>query len=120
LAAAAGCAAGPASANGPPRSAEPSAAYHRAFEARKPEDPKLVWTPGNVALVASEIAPDVYAVYPDDAFHKNAAGIPVATSTGFVIGSNGVLLVDTMINRNLAEQLLALVKDAPTSRSGTR
>jgi glyoxylase-like metal-dependent hydrolase (beta-lactamase superfamily II) len=90
---------------------EPSAAYHHAAEARKPEDPKLVWTPAHVALVASEVAPNVFAVYPDDAATKNAAGIPAATSGGFIVGTKGVLIVDTMINRNLAEQLLALVKE---------
>lgn len=86
-------------------------AYRHAAEARKPEEPTLVWTPANVALVTREIAPGVFAVYPDDAARKNAAGIPAATSGGFVIGDKGVLLVDTMINRDLAEQLLALVKE---------
>jgi len=93
------------------RGPEPSAAYRHAVEARRPEDPTLVWTPAHVALVASEISPNVFAVYPDDAAEKNAAGVPVATSGGFVIGTNGVLLVDTMINRDLAAQLLALVKE---------
>jgi glyoxylase-like metal-dependent hydrolase (beta-lactamase superfamily II) len=90
---------------------ESSVAYRHAAEARKAEDPTLVWTPAQVALVARELAPGVFAVYPDDAAPKNAAGVPVATSGGFVIGANGVLLVDTMINRALAEQLLALVRE---------
>lgn len=90
---------------------EASAAYRRAAQARQPEDPQLVWTPASVALVARELAPGVFAVYPDDAEAKNAAGIPAATSGGFVIGAQGVLLVDTMINRNLAGQVLALVKE---------
>ncbi|HEY4178054.1 MAG TPA: MBL fold metallo-hydrolase [Kofleriaceae bacterium] len=84
------------------------------MDARKPEDPTLVWTPAHVALVASEVAPHVFAVYPDDAASKNAAGIPAATSGGFVVGEKGVLLVDTMINRDLAEQLLALVREKTT------
>jgi len=90
---------------------EPSSAYHRAVDARRPEDPTLVWTPAHVALVASEIAPNVFAVYPDDAAAKNAAGIPAATSSGFIVGTRGALIVDTMINRDLAGQLLALVKE---------
>lgn len=89
----------------------PDAAYHRAVAARQPEDPKLIWTPHHVVLVASEIAPDVFAVCPDDAARKNAAGVPAATSGGFVIGSRGVLIVDTMINRELAGQLLALIRE---------
>jgi cyclase len=106
-----GCASHPSSTDPRPRGPEPSAAYHRAVEARRPEDPALVWTPAHVALVASEVAPGVFAVYPDDAPSKNAAGIPVATSGGFVVGDDGVLVVDTMINRELAEQLLALVRE---------
>ena len=90
---------------------ERSLAYERAVSRRKPEDPKLVWTPTNVVLMARPLAPGVFAVFPDDAEQKNAAGIPVATSGGFVIGDSGVLLIDTMINRDLAEQVLQLVKE---------
>jgi glyoxylase-like metal-dependent hydrolase (beta-lactamase superfamily II) len=90
------------------------AAYHRAAADRKPEDPALVWTPDHVVLVATEIAPDVFAVCPDDAARKVAAGIPAATSGGFVIGNHGVLIIDTMINRRLAEQLLALIRERTT------
>ncbi len=108
------CAAACTTGANPPAQApspESSVAYRHAAEARKAEDPALVWTPANVALVRREIAPGVFAVYPDDAARKNAAGIPVATSGGFVVGTKGVLLVDTMINRDLAEQLLALVRE---------
>lgn len=94
-----------------PRAPEPSHAYHHAADARRPEDPKLVWTPNHVALIATEVAPNVFAVYPDDAASKNEAGIPAATSAGIIIGSKGVLIVDTMINRELAEQLLALARE---------
>lgn len=93
------------------RAPEPSHAYHHAAEARLPEDPKLVWTPRHVALVATEVAPDVFAVYPDDAASKNEVGIPAATSAGIIIGTKGALIVDTMINRDLAEQLIALVRE---------
>jgi glyoxylase-like metal-dependent hydrolase (beta-lactamase superfamily II) len=92
----------------------PDAAYHRAAADRTSEDPTLVWTPDHVVLVATEIAPDVFAVSPDDAPRKNAAGIPAATSGGFVIGSQGVLIIDTMINRRLADQLLALIRERTT------
>jgi glyoxylase-like metal-dependent hydrolase (beta-lactamase superfamily II) len=54
----------------------------------------------------------VFAVFPDDAAAKNADGVPVATSGGFVVGKDGVLVVDTMLNRRLARQLLALVAAA--------
>jgi pimeloyl-ACP methyl ester carboxylesterase/glyoxylase-like metal-dependent hydrolase (beta-lactamase superfamily II) len=82
---------------------------------RTPEDPKLIWTPSSVVLVRKQLAPGVYAVYPDDAEAKNASGIPVATSGGFVVGDRGVLVVESMINRRLANQLIALVR-ATTSK----
>jgi cyclase len=105
------CTSHPPAGDRSPHFPEPSSAYHHAVEARKPEDPGLVWTPAHVALVASELAPNVFAVYPDDAAAKNAAGIPAATSSGFIVGTRGVLIVDTMINRDLAHQLLALVRE---------
>jgi pimeloyl-ACP methyl ester carboxylesterase/glyoxylase-like metal-dependent hydrolase (beta-lactamase superfamily II) len=77
---------------------------------RSPEDPKLIWTPASVVLVKKEVAPNVFAVYPDDAAAKNAAGIPAATSGGFIVGERGVLVVESMINRRLANQLLALIR----------
>src|SRR5258708_38696921 len=88
-----------------------SAAYRKAVETRTPEEPRLVWTASQVALVAKEVASNVYAFYPDDAPAKTAAGIPVATSGGFIVGNNGVLVIDTMLNRRLAEQVMALVRE---------
>jgi cyclase len=69
----------------------------------------LIWTPSNVVLVSKEIAHGVFAVYPDDAAVKNAAGIPAATAGGFVVGADGVLVIESMLNRRLANQLLALI-----------
>ncbi len=79
-------------------------------ETRAPEDPNLVWTPNHVVLVSQQVAPGVFAVFPDDSAAKNTGGIPVATSGGFVIGDKGVLVIDTMLNRRLADQLLALIR----------
>lgn len=86
-------------------------AVKAAIKARTPEDPKLIWTPSSVVLIPKEIAPGVYAVYPDDAVAKNAAGIPAATSGGFIVGENGVLVVESMLNRRLANQMIALVRE---------
>src|SRR5258708_158918 len=88
-----------------------SGAYRKAVETRTPEDPRLVWTASQVALVAKEVASNVYAFYPDDAPQKTVAGIPVATSGGFIVGNNSVLVIDTMLNRRLAEQVMALVRE---------
>jgi glyoxylase-like metal-dependent hydrolase (beta-lactamase superfamily II) len=88
-----------------------SPAVMKAIQTRTPEDPNLVWTASHVVLLAKQVAPGAYAVYPDDAEAKNKAGIPVATSGGFIVGNDAVLVIDTMLNRRLATQLLALVKE---------
>jgi cyclase len=91
-----------------------SPATMKAIQTRTPEDPNLIWTPSNVVLLAKEVAPGAYAVFPDDAVVKNKAGIPVATSGGFIVGKDAVLVIDTMVNRRLATQLLALIKETTT------
>ncbi len=78
---------------------------------RSADDPNLVWTASQVVLVSKEVAPGVYAVFPDDADAKNKAGVPVATSGGFVVGNDGVLVIESMLNRRLATQMLALVRE---------
>jgi len=90
---------------------EPSPAVAKAAQSRTPEDPKLVWTASNVVLIPKQLAPGVYAVYPDDAHAKNAEGIPVATAGGFIVGEDGVLVIESMLNRRLASQVLALVRE---------
>ncbi len=57
-------------------------------------------------LTVKELAPGVYAVLPHDAFTRDH----VATTAGIVIGQDGVLLVETMVNEALTQQLLALVR----------
>ena len=77
---------------------------------RSAEDPSLVWTASQVVLVSREVAPGVYAVFADDAVAKNKAGVPVATSGGFVVGTDGVLVIESMLNRRLATQMIGLVR----------
>jgi cyclase len=73
-------------------------------------NPMLPWTPNAIRLVSEELAPGVFAVYDDKANEYAPKGIPLATSGGFVIGDNGVLLVESMINRQLFCQLIDLVR----------
>lgn len=73
-------------------------------------NPKYVWTPNAIVLTSQRLADRVYAVYDRNATTQSGAGIPSATSGGFVIGDNGVLLVESMINRQLFCQLIALVR----------
>lgn len=73
-------------------------------------DPMLVWTPNAIELVSEELSPGVFAVYDANADVHGPAGVPLATSGGFVVGSEAVLLVETMINRQLFCQLVELVQ----------
>lgn len=73
-------------------------------------NPMYVWTPNAIRLTSQRVADRVFAVYDQNAATYSAAGIPSATSGGFVVGDNGVLLVESMINRQLFCQLIGLVK----------
>jgi cyclase len=70
----------------------------------------LVWDAGTVQLELVKLSNGVYAIVPNDAKEKNAKGYPVATSGGFVVGDNGVLVVESMVNKRLAEQVISFVK----------
>ncbi len=75
-----------------------------------------VWDGNTVELVSEQLTDGVYAYYPSDAKELESQGRPVATSGGFVVGDNGVLMVDTMLNQRLnaqARQLIAEVTDKP-------
>lgn len=69
-----------------------------------------IWDGNTVQLQAEKLADGIYAVVPDDAAEKAPKGIPVATSAGFVIGEKGVLVIESMLNKRLATQLINLVK----------
>ena len=69
------------------------------------------WTPNAITLVSEEVADNVFAIYDANAEAYEPAGYPLATSSGFVIGDDGVLIVDTMINRQLLCQVVDLVRE---------
>jgi cyclase len=70
----------------------------------------LVWDAGTVQLTLEKLAEGIYAFYPTDAKEKNAKGYPVATSGGFVVGDNEVLVIESMVNKRLAKQVIGFVK----------
>jgi glyoxylase-like metal-dependent hydrolase (beta-lactamase superfamily II) len=69
-----------------------------------------VWDANKVELEIKQLNQGVYAVYDSRADDMAGQGIPMATSSGIIIGDNSVLLVDTMLNERLNKQLLSLVK----------
>ena len=83
-------------------------------EDAKPAEEKkenLVWDAGTVQLKLEKLAEGVYAYYPTDAHEKNPKGYPVATSGGFVVGDDAVLVVESMVNKRLTDQVLGFVKE---------
>lgn len=78
-------------------------------------NPAYPWTPNAVRLVSEELAPGVFAILDANADEYAPAGIPLATSGGFVIGEDGVLMVESMINRQLFCQAVDLIR-AQTDR----
>jgi len=68
-----------------------------------------VWDGNTVNLETQELAAGVYAVIPTGADEMAAAGFPVATTGGFIVGNNAVLVVESMLNKRLNTQLFDLI-----------
>lgn len=68
-----------------------------------------VWDANTIVLESQKLAEGVFAVIPTGATEMAENGFPIATSAGFVIGENGVLIVESMLNENLTDQLLDLI-----------
>jgi cyclase len=68
------------------------------------------WDAARVNLTSKELAPGVFAVMPDDVLAKDHVG----TTGGFVIGERGVLVIESMLNGDLASQLIGLVRKVTT------
>src|ERR1700753_1572611 len=66
------------------------------------------WDASLVNLTSKELSPGVFAVLPDDVFDKDH----VATTAGFVIGERAVLVIESMLNGEIASQLIGLVRKA--------
>ena len=71
-----------------------------------------VWDANKVILTSEKLDDGVYAYYSSEAKTKESRGLPVATSGGFAVGDKGVLMIDTMLNRRLHEQAMALIRKA--------
>jgi cyclase len=61
-------------------------------------------------MMSVKLATDVYAFYATDAGQLNAQGGAAATSGGLVVGQNGVLLIETLLNQRLNQQVQQLSK----------
>jgi glyoxylase-like metal-dependent hydrolase (beta-lactamase superfamily II) len=68
-----------------------------------------VWDANTVVLESQELGEGVFAVIAVGADDMAASGIPIATSSGFVVGDESVLVIDTMLNERLNTQLFDLI-----------
>jgi glyoxylase-like metal-dependent hydrolase (beta-lactamase superfamily II) len=100
-----------------PETTEPEVVEVQAVPACEDQDFALqepsaetAWTPLAVQLVSEEVAENIFAIYDSNASAYGPQGFPLATSGGFVIGEDGVLVVETMINRQLFCQMVDLVR----------
>lgn len=75
-----------------------------AVQAQEP-----VWDANTVVLESQELSEGVFAVIPEGAEEMAAQGQAIATTSGFVIGTDGVLVVDSMLNARLNSQLFDLI-----------
>lgn len=73
------------------------------------QEQEPVWEANKVVLVSEKLDSGVYAYYPSDAKELESQGKPVLTSGGFIVGEKGVLVIDTMLNKRLNEQVQKMV-----------
>ncbi|NMH28634.1 MBL fold metallo-hydrolase [Flavobacterium silvaticum] len=81
------------------------------IHAQFPLPPKVpIWDANTVTLQLHKLDENVYSVSPSTVEKETTKGIPQATSAGFIVGEKGVLLIETMLNKRLYDQLIALVR----------
>ena len=71
-----------------------------------------VWDGNKVVMRSAQLAPGVYAFTAGDSAALNAKGGAAATSGGLIVGSKATLLIDTMLNKRLHDQVRALARQA--------
>lgn len=69
-----------------------------------------IWDANTVKLESQQLANGVFAVIPVGADEMAKQGYPIATTAGFVIGDDAVLMVESMLNERLQTQLMDLVR----------
>ena len=64
------------------------------------------WNALEITLTPRKLAEGVYALVSSTADTNNPAGIPEATTGGIIVGEKGVLVIESMLNAKLANQVL--------------
>lgn len=71
-----------------------------------------IWDGNKVQMRSQKLAPGAYVHLPADAAELNAKGHAAATSGGLIVGTRGALLIETMLNRRLHDQVRALARQS--------
>lgn len=71
-----------------------------------------IWDANRVELTSEKLAEGVFYFHAKDAASIAEKGGAAATTGGFIAGSKGVLLIETMLNKKLFEQATTLVRKA--------
>lgn len=64
-----------------------------------------IWDANQVQMRSEKLADGVFAFYASNAEELNAKGGAAATSGGLIVGSKGALLIDTLLNQRLNQQV---------------
>ncbi len=64
-----------------------------------------IWDGNKVQMQSEKLAEGVFAYYASDARELNAKGGAAATSGGLIVGSKGALLIETMLNKRMNQQV---------------
>ena len=70
-----------------------------------------IWDANKIDLEKHELADGVFAVVPTGASDMAKSGTPIATTGGFVVGEDAVLVVESMLNKRLNDQLFRLIAE---------
>jgi len=79
-----------------------------AYAQMPPEIP--IWDANKVTLGLHKISNDIYAIIPSTAQTETSKGIPQATTGGFIVGDQGVLLIEVMLTKRLYDQEIKLIR----------
>jgi len=69
-----------------------------------------IWDANKVTLESEKLGEGVFAIYPSHSQELNSKGGAAATSGGLIVGKKGVLMIETMINKHLHQQMQELNK----------
>ncbi len=67
-----------------------------------------IWDANTVEMTSEQLGDGVYAYYASNARELNAKGAAAATSGGLIVGSKAALLIETMLNKRLNQQVQAM------------